>query len=210
MSINPYEPSRVPSPRIDRHPFEFPGELEFELTSDDFIAFNLDFARHSTANRLILGCAGASCVLLALALLLYYVVAFQPAPMEIVGSAFSTATFVLILSLLIGWLVWRGTPTFVMGFVVRALLMAGDSSSLLGQYWLRLTPEEIFERAPKAEHRFPMSAVQKLVLCDQRLYIYVSPLSALIIPGRALDDPKMLEPLGHSLQRLSGVPFIQR
>jgi hypothetical protein len=115
-------------------------------------------------------------------------------------------TGIAILVLLAGlgitlWRRWRGARPMFMGMLTRWMVARGDTSSLFGPYIVRVHQNEIVERGPKSEHRFAISAIQKLVIDAEHVYAYVSPVQAIVIPSRAF---------GHSLEQKAFVASIEQ
>ena len=207
MSVNPYEPSRIPEPVISSTMLgDAPQILAYDLTIDDLVKFNVDHQRHSF--RAMAGCLfGASSLLVPVAVGAYLLANASALEWDeqLFLILFAVVSFLMLVSMAI-WSAWHGVPAMLlMPILIRYLLTRGDTSSLAGRYTLSISPSELVERAPKSEHRFAISAVQKLVWSDQAIYIYMSPIQAIVVPMRAFAEPAAAEAFIRVLQQHSGV-----
>jgi hypothetical protein len=107
------------------------------------------------------------------------------------------------------WSLVRGPSGFLMRWYLRYLLTRGDTRSMVGRHTLRISPTDITERGPQAEHRFAIAAVQKLVRSRGNLYIYVSPVQAIVVPARTFEHPAMMEGLVRALELYSKASAIR-
>jgi hypothetical protein len=204
MSVNPYEPSSIPEP-FQTPAFEVPGEIEYEVTIDDLVAFNVDVVRYSKVNRILAVaiCIAGMILLPLLSFLSFFT--FEPEGENLSEGLLFMAIFLALMTAMTLWIAFRGPTAALTRLVVRVMLAASDLSGHLGPHWLRLTTTDILERNPKAEHRFPMTAVRKLVLDRDRLYIYVSSLSAIVVPARAFSHPRMIEAFAAAIGKHSAI-----
>lgn len=208
MSVNPYEPSRIPEPLVTAVP-ESPREIEFDLTLDDYVAFSLDHAKRSTLHKTSIGCffvVAGMAVPVSIAAILLTVENARDFAMPLLAFG---AIVLLSLGIVAGWNYYYGIPTFLTDLMLRHMLTRGDTSSIFGRYSISVSPAAIFERAPKSEHRFALSAVQKIILAPQHVYVYVSPVQAFIIPKRAFLEPRAPESFVTLLEQYSGTVAIR-
>jgi hypothetical protein len=219
MTINPYEPSRTPQPLAAAPivPPEGPIDIEFDLTMDDFVEFNLDHSHRSMerVNKGILGCVGIVGAIAVPIGVLIYLLRTPNIDIETQGSliAFAVLSFVVVLAVF-GWMVLRKDPLFLRGDflnrpLIRYLLTRGDTSTLIGRHWLRLDQTEILERAPKSESRIHLTAVQKIVVTPKHLYLYIAPMLAVLIPLRAFADEFAIESFVAAAEKRTGVQAIR-
>jgi hypothetical protein len=206
VSTNPYEPSRVPQPVVSPAPQpQLPYEIDFELSVDDLVAFQLDYVDRLPVFRFAVGCLGTALALVipvGVAGLLLNIDHFA-AEDVIFLIAFAIVVFIANIATTV-WFLYRGMPSKANGWLVRYLITRGNTASLVGSYSLLISPTDILERAPQSEHRFVLSAVQKIVLARQHVFIYVSPIQAFIIPRRAFADPREPAALVDLLERTTG------
>jgi hypothetical protein len=219
MTINPYEPSRTPQPLATTPivPPEGPIDIEFDLTMDDFVEFNLDHSNRSMeqVNKGIFGCVGVlGAISVPVGVAIYFLRAdFVDVEGQIFLTIWAVVNFVVLIALVV-WLLLRKRPLMIRGDflnrpLIRYLLTRGDTSTLTGRYWLRLDRSEILERAPKSEHRIYLSAVQKIVLSPKHLYLYISPMQAVLIPLRDFADEFAIESFVAAAQQRTGVKAIR-
>jgi hypothetical protein len=180
------------------------------LTLDDFLAFQADFAHRSAFSKALLGCTFVVAVLsVPVGVAIYLLTAAnvtQESALSLMGFA---AVNALVISVVLYWFLRRPRANFLSGALIKALFLRGDMSSIVGRYAVRLTENGIVERAPKSEGCVAFSAVQKTILAQQHLFIYVSPLAAFIVPRRAFPDPAAMEAFITALERRTTVPTIR-
>jgi hypothetical protein len=208
MSTNPYEPSQTAAPMAAA--VELPTEIEYDITLDDLVAFFLDFGRRSTVQKVAIGCTGLVMTLpVPGGISVYLLTAKNLNPEDVIALLSLAAVYFVLVAAISIWCVVRGPRGFLMNSYVRYLLTRGDTRSLVGRHTLRISSSDITERGPQAEHRFAMSAVQKLVLSRDNLYIYVSPVQAIVVPARAFEHAAMREGLVRTLEQYAHVNAIR-
>jgi len=210
MSVNPYEPSRVAEPHGDIPVAQTgsPTEVEFDLTVEDFVAFNHDHMERLFAMR-------ATRVVLALVVglavpvgvtryLMSEDVAAEAAPFLILWAVIHFLAFVAIA---IWWS--RRSSSWGTGWIYRWLATRGDSSAIFGRYRFVISPQGILERSPKAEARYDISVVQKIIVTANHAFIYISPLQAFIIPRRAFFPTETFDAFVDTLGQFANRPVIR-
>jgi hypothetical protein len=207
MVINPYEPSRVPDPMAGAV-FDLPAEIAYEQTMDDIVAFALDYNRRGIVHKATAGCVSA--VVIASVVVGFPALEGFTVESVMMGVIF-TIVFVLFLVLLpfarrrIKWL----RNDLFMGALLRYLYTRGDTSILIGPRRLSISSTEVVERTPTSESRFSTKLIQKLIVENQRAYIYVSPVQALVVPANAFADPQVFEAFVEALEKLTGLRAIR-
>jgi len=208
VSTNPYEPSRVAEP-YGSGPLraqELPYVIEYDMTLDDYVEFNMHYLQSFVALRVVLIATELTIVFGFQAV---FVAAWLTDPMANAQDAISAVLFVAISTVLIipviVWIAWRGPFRLFTAPLLKYLATRGDTSSMFGPSSLTISASEIAERGPKSEHRFALSAVQKIVLARHHFYIYVSTLQAIVVPRRAFADPREAEMLVNLLEHLTHV-----
>ncbi len=137
MTVNPYEPSRTPQPLAQPPPdvygYEQGQPVEFELTLDDFIALQTDFAHRSGYSKALLGCTAVVAVLSVPVGVAVYLLTAEDTTMEMAWSLISFAVVnALVLSIVLYWFLRRPRANFLSGAILRTLFLRGDLSSILG------------------------------------------------------------------------------
>lgn len=204
MSTNPYEPSRVAEPRVIPA-VRLPFEIEFEFTLDDYVAYNQDFYQRSTGVRAFTG--GTFLIIgvgIGVAAGVYLATIESPVADDIFPAAMFGVLGVTAFVFIAIWTFVRGPLLFLTEPLIRHMATRGDTSSLFGRYTIRITDQDILERAPQSEHRFAISAVQKIILAREHIFLYVSPIQAFIIPRRAFADPREPATLVELLEQVTG------
>jgi hypothetical protein len=210
VDVNPYEPSRIAEPlgQIPVAHTGSPTEVEFDLTVEDFIAFNHDhvermFAMRTT--RVVLALFVGLTVPVGVAF--YWMsndVAADAAPFVILWAVVHFLGFVAVA---IWWS--RRSSSWGSGWIYRWLATRGDTSAIFGRYRFVISPREILERSPKAEAHYDISVVQKIIATATHAFIYVSPLQAFIIPRRAFVPVETFDAFLDTLGRLANRPIIR-
>jgi hypothetical protein len=211
MEPNPYQ---APHFRQEPIPLQPPLEIdptrpicvEFNLTLDDYVSFNIAHNRRGSLikwMRLVLVGIAWIAVPIAVGVYLYRNSAGHLAeelPREEVLGLIGYAVFHTVLFPLLIWLCWswitrdvKWNPTRPLVALVIKRMLSGDTSSMFGRLRLTCSAERIHQQGAKSEGSHDISAVQKLVLTPEYLFIYVSPMQAYIIPFRAFAHPDDFE-----------------
>ncbi len=208
MTTNPYESPRYPQEPLPKQaPLDSDAgqslSVEFDLTLDDYVAFNVVHRSHAVLMKriliIVLGIAWISIPLYIGVELYQNWAGHLPNPLDPAEVSFKLL-YAVVHTILFPLLTWWIYPLvtllmrsrfqhFWMRIILRWMLSAGDTSSIFGRYKLTISPAVLHEQGPKNETSFKMSAVQKLVATNQYLFIYVSPLQAYIIPSRVFGIP---------------------
>ncbi len=150
-------------------------EIEYELTTEDMMRLNMFHAAHSPTVRhsgQMTTLAGA--VLIPLVGFIIY--AFERKLSVLV-------VFVLIDILWIGigpaWWRWE------LNRRLKRMLVEGHTPGSTDRCTLTIEPNGIITRTGKVETSLHWDAVEKIVECDTDTIIYVGPMSAIMIPGKA-------------------------
>ena len=208
MDPNPYQaPHYHQEPLPKNAPLEIdpsqPLNVEFDLTLDDYVAFNVVHRSNAALMKwlllIILGVGWVSIPALIGIELYRNWAGHLPQPLDgeevtfMLGyAAFHTIGFPLLTWWMYPFMTRLMRSRFQHFFLrlVIKWMLAGDTSSIFGHYKLTFSAEMLHEMGPKNETSFKMSAVQKLVTTDQYLFIYVSPVQAYIVPRRAFRFPE--------------------
>jgi hypothetical protein len=184
--------------------------IEYDVTLEDYVDFNIYYQHSFLAVRILIPALGMV-VILALLSLGPIAVAMDPSSTldDGIAAIVSAACILVVAVPIFAWLTWRGPPQFLTASFVRYLATRGDTSSMFGRTAMTISADQIAERGPKSEQRFSISAVQKIVLAPQHIYIFVTTLQAFIIPRRAFADPREAEAVVALLEQLVHVKAIR-
>lgn len=192
MSVNPYEPPLTASLAEPVEPQRIWDEIEveYELTLDDLVAFNVNhqqrspFLRRISVGLMLFAGFGAP-----LALIL--VMAFDPQQFAPDDLPFLGAWAVTNIAVF-GYMAYRASrrnkPGLVSSWYIRLYLKHGDLSSMLGRQKLRVTKDYLEEVAPSRQARWNLPMIQQIVVVPAYAFIYVSSLQAAILPVRAFES----------------------
>jgi hypothetical protein len=190
MSPNPYESPLVEATLAGppTGPVWEEVEVEYELTIDDYVAFNLHHLRRSPAQRklrvwvILMGMVLGQ-LLIALLMLQS---AFDPRSARSLSVAGPVMMGITLL--VFGfWALrtWRaGSSPWLVKRMVRSMLTQGDSSAILGKRRLRVTSKVIEEIADLRETRWKLQCVQQINVTPHYAFVYLAPIIAIIVPAR--------------------------
>lgn len=155
-------------------------ELEFELLEQDYINFNIDHAKKASAlkkNILMQRILGPIIFSLFPFIIRMYT--------EILMWYWVTIFGILSVS----WYVFY--PKYFnweMARRLKKMLKEGNNENILIQRKIRLSEQGILETSPIGETNISWSQVDKVEETDEYIYIYISSISAHIIPKRVFSD----------------------
>jgi hypothetical protein len=156
--------------------------IEYRITPEDQVAFNLYHFRHSPSSRrlMLVGRVGfallaAGTVIGLLTLLIGKLVWVADIPAALIAA--------LIVYALYPWSVARTLQQRV-----RKALSEGSDQSMMGTARLTLTPDALLTETNKGDSRLRWTAVERIVAADAYDYLYVSAINAIIIPRTAFPN----------------------
>jgi hypothetical protein len=153
--------------------------LNYDVTAEDFIAFNLYHFRHSPAlqRQILITRITLSLLVIGLTLGLVY----------ILDRDKQLSLFALFAAVIGGALFFLIYPRLIepnLRKQLEKMLHEGKNDGVIGQQTLALTPEGIINGTPTGEQKIFWPAVEKVAATAEHVFIYVSALSAAIIPRR--------------------------
>ena len=168
--------------------------LEYTLTEQDFIAFNLHYAKHSkTVKRSLF--------------FQHYIVAiiFFAVPLSVFligppGQVYTEVPFIFLLAGII-WIVFY--PKYFYNHIernIKKMLREGSYSKLLGKHHLQITDEGIIETNSGGETKRNWNGIEKIEENEAYIFIYVSSMSANIVPKTAFSRENSKSEFMQSLQ----------
>ena len=146
-------------------------QVSFELTLEDLHAFNAHYARTAALPR-----AGRARVRLALTLTLAALLFALGLAIRAPASFWITGVLILF-----GW--WQLYPRRVEAMTrrsTRRLYSEGKNAGLLGPHQVTLEPAWLCESSGVREVRTRWTAVEKVAVTDEHLFLYVTGFSAVI------------------------------
>lgn len=162
-------------------------EIEYELTIDDHIAFNLYHARHSPTMRRNYLLNYFSPVIIILILALYIFI-----DIKLNSNAYSLIWIPLVLmTIVLLWLYWF--PRYYVKALkthVKKINSEGKNKNkaTFGKVKLTFEPTEIKIVGENSEVKANWKAIEKITSTEQHVFMFTSPNSALFIPKRAFPD----------------------
>jgi hypothetical protein len=80
--------------------------------------------------------------------------------------------------------------------VIRGLRKAtteGDNKALLGHQTISLSPDNILVKTQSSESKYTWASINKIVQSDKYIFLYISSISAIAIPGKAFSTENELQ-----------------
>jgi hypothetical protein len=174
-------------------------DVAYDLTTDDFVAFNVHHQRRSPLVRTITTSAVMVVwLVVAVAVALYALFAVRDRTTLIVCLLLWGAVVSVF-----GFLLWRMARRAPSNRPSAGLVAERDTSSMVGPYKLNVTRTEITESSPQGEATCAMSAVEKIVVTGDHAFIYSSPVQAFVVPRRAFATSVDFESLVAMIEQFS-------
>ncbi|MEW6533200.1 MAG: YcxB family protein [Thermodesulfobacteriota bacterium] len=148
--------------------------LEYEVTLDDLVEFNLYHFDHSRTflRRRYLNRYG----LPAMVVLALVIVTYPPTGGTFV-SGFMTAGL---------WIaIWPRIERRATRKHITKFYREGQNKALLGKHMLQLLPDTIVETTDHGETSVSWDAVEKIVKAGDKIYVYINAVTAFVVPRRA-------------------------
>jgi hypothetical protein len=223
MDPNPYEaPHHPQEPLPQGPPLEIasgPLTVEFELTVDDYVAFNVSHhARGAlpTWTRRVMEVLGF--VAVPLAVILYLLAArlgwtqSRPDSETVVFLLIFVAVFLVIYPVVMWWgLAFMRKPEFgqnLLRYYLKRKLSSADNTSIVGHRRVTISPAGVHEQSSLCETIYKIAAVKKLLVTDDYLFIYLSGMHAFLVPKRAFFYPHDFELFVRTLEAWTGLKAV--
>jgi hypothetical protein len=156
--------------------------VTYSVTTDDVVAFNLYHLQHAPGMRRYFGWTRFGAASLAV-IGVWSLVAYL--------QYNSRSLLALVLALIAGALVYRLTPTLMLRATprtVRRMLRDDTNRDMLGVQRITLTPDALVFRAEPGERRYAWETIEWIATTPEHIFIYVTPITALIVPARAFGN----------------------
>ncbi len=163
-------------------------QFTYTVEVEDWLAFNQHHARSLASVR------RSRKLLQILFPVLFVLLAF----MALLAGDLGTAVFMTVLAAL--WLF--GLQKFLAWITQKRLknIIAGGKNSWLGLYEASITPEAFFSKSRAGEGKYYWHAMEQILTTDDYIFIYVTPLSAVIIPKRTYNGDMPFDKLAAQMQ----------
>jgi len=152
-------------------------DIEYEISTDDLVAFHLHQNEHSLAFR---GCRWGFQLIFGLITAGGSVIYFM------VGDYLMASLWLVAAVLLVAL-----APCVLRGSIKRQIVRLyrrGKHRGGMGTHRLSLTPEGMVDATEESESRVLWSDVAKMAATDEHLFIYTSAETAIVVPKRAFSD----------------------
>ena len=168
-------------------------EFEYEITKEDFLAFNLYHAKHSETvkNALFKQRFIVPIIFLFLPFVFYWIT-----------GEFLIEVSIGFMLISILWLVFY--PKYFYGYIKRnvsKVLNEGSSDNLLGKRVFVITEDGFIEKSKAGETKVHWSGIEKVEENEKYYFLFYSVISAYIIPKRDLPDKDTQEEFKQALRK---------
>jgi len=168
--------------------------VEYDVTVSDVIAFNSFHTRHSPAlrrqfliSRLVLSLFTA-----AFAALVIYLLIRPESAVSYIGAVVAG----LLIFVVYPQLAQRGRKN-----LLTKLMNEGKNLGVFGEHRLESTPDQLLIFAPSGSSHMSWPSVEEIVATNKYVFIYVSAMTALIVPARAFADRIAFDTFVHTAQQ---------
>ena len=156
--------------------------IEFEVSMDDILEFNLYHHQHSPNSR-------RACLLLRVIMFILMLLISLSFLIQTFVEESSAVYFLFWLILAVLWAVLF--PRFYQRSIkkeVEKMYNEGKNKGIICKHRLSLTPDMIINTTDFGESKTYWSSVEKIASTDNHVFIYASAVMAFIIPKRAFSD----------------------
>jgi hypothetical protein len=157
-------------------------EIEYELTAEDYVAFNLYNIRHSPGikKRMM-----TTRIILAL-----FMLAFTLGMGYLMGITQLLFVYILLMAIGVGIFIFFYYPRSVESNLHRQIprmLKEGKVADSTGMRKVRLAPEGLFNVRPSGEIKVLWDALDRLAAAPDYVFIYTGDMKGVVIPQRAFE-----------------------
>lgn len=160
-------------------------EINYNLSEEDYLNFNMFHAKNSTAVRRALNLQRF------LTPIIFIILSFV---LSKVGGIHFLGVFIPFLVVSILWIIFY--PKYFYSYMIRntkRMINEGKNDGLLGEHQMILSEEGIIDSNSNGETKVTWSGIKTLSEDKHNIYLYNSSVSAYILPKRALDDVEKIK-----------------
>ncbi|ALC80213.1 YcxB family protein [Bacillus gobiensis] len=152
-------------------------ELKYELTKDDYLAFNLHYMKHSKMIKqsLFMQRFLTPIIFLVLPFVLFWMT-----------REFLIGFFITFVLVSIVWMAFY--PKYFFAYIKKRLLKAlneGSNDNLLGQHVFIPSEDGLIEKNSAGERKTSWSGIERVEENDDYYFLFLSSMSAYILPKRS-------------------------
>jgi hypothetical protein len=155
-------------------------KIDFTLTKEDYIAYNLHHIQHSPSLKKSLNIQRYGLALIFL-IFPFIIASMTPIPLFLWLLVYG--------SIFIVWI--KFYPKYFVSSTKKRILRLieeGNSANLLGERSILVTEEAVEEITPQGESRTTWGSIERIDETDDYIYIYTSPINAYLVPTRAFEE----------------------
>ncbi|MDF2988016.1 MAG: hypothetical protein K0R50_3526 [Eubacterium sp.] len=152
-------------------------EIEFDLNKQDYIDFNIFHAMNSDTVKKSL------VIQRYLAPIIFLIVPFLIAGLADLPLIYWMCVFIVIGAV---WIIFY--PKYFKAMILKRvakILDEGKNEDLWGKHRVIVNEEGLLEQSKNGENKINWNGVERIVSLNQHFFIYISSVSACIIPKRA-------------------------
>ncbi|MFZ0443610.1 MAG: YcxB family protein [Bacillus sp. (in: firmicutes)] len=160
-------------------------EIDYQLTEDDYLNFNMFHVKNSKAIRRTLNMQRF------LTPIIFIIASFV---LPKIGSISFLGVFITFLVVSILWIIFY--PRYFYSYVIRntkKMIKEGKNDDLLGKHHMILSEEGIIDSTSNGETKVTWSGIQTVSEDKHNIYLYNSSVSAYILPKRELADVEQIK-----------------
>ncbi|QNO15354.1 YcxB family protein [Alkalicella caledoniensis] len=169
-------------------------ELMFEITEEDYIKFNMHHLENSPSQKKTFN------------LLRYIIPLLFSLPIYVIGTSLlkQPETYWIIIAVLFsaGWIImYPNQYKRLIKQQTKKLLQEGDNSSIFGKKVMTINEKDIIVVSENSSEITSKENIKEVKIYDDMILIYLSGITAHIIPSRYLDEEtkkELLEELSYS------------
>lgn len=155
-------------------------ELKYEMTKDDYLAFNLYHAKHSKTvqNSLVMQRFLTPIFLLILPFLFSWIT-----------GEFLMGLFIIFVIISVLWVIFY--PKYFYGYMeknINKMMNEGNNKNLLGQHVFIANEDGFIEKNSVGESKVSWSSIEKVEENEDYYFLFLSTMSANIIPKRSFSN----------------------
>lgn len=172
-------------------------KIEFNLTKDDYIAFNMHHIETSPTIRrsLLIQQYGVSVIFLIVP---YFFSRISRAPM--------LASFIVYGAIFLAWILYY--PKYFMHATKKRIIKLideGDNSAILGIHSITLTDEGIVQESRTGESKSTWGSVKRIDETSEHIYIFIGTVNAYLVPKRDFEGKIHMEAFIDMLREKTGL-----
>ncbi|WML32939.1 YcxB family protein [Clostridium sp. OS1-26] len=172
-------------------------EIEYDLTREDYIEYNMNHMATSKTMKRTLFIQQYIISLMFIVAPFFFV--------RITKAPFKFWLTVFLITYLLWVIFYPKYFKLVVKRRINKMLDEGKQENLFGRYSILITHEGILENSNMGQSNTNWNAVERLIETEEYIYIYISPVNAYIVPKRVFQDAMRKSEFINLIEQYSGV-----